>query len=373
MHSIDRIETTLRGRRTPVAELLSEGDLETLKHVARQGTPANSMKALAQDLRYLEAWAVAATGAPLPWPAPPELALKFLAHHLYDPVTRAQDPGHGMPAEVEAALVRAGVMARPGPPAASTVKRRLASWATLHRLRGLASPFSEESFRMLLRRAVNAIATPARRKSARPLTRALLRRLLATCDDGLLGSRDRALLLVAFASGGRRRSEIARLGMAQLLREANVPLRPKDPQSPSVPCFTLALGRTKTTTADAEAAVKLVGAPASALIAWLAKADITEGPVFRRVLPGDRIGEAPIAPETVNLVVKRRAAQAGIDPESVSAHGLRSGYLTQAARDGIALPAAMRFSQHRSLQQAARYYTAVELELDAAARLAEEE
>lgn len=42
----------------------------------------NTLRALASDLAYLEGWAQAATGAPLPWPAPESLALKYVAHHL---------------------------------------------------------------------------------------------------------------------------------------------------------------------------------------------------------------------------------------------------------------------------------------------------
>jgi len=58
---------------------------------------ANTLRALTSDLGYLEAWAQAATGEPLPWPAPPGLILKFIAHHLWDPAAKAEDDGHGMP------------------------------------------------------------------------------------------------------------------------------------------------------------------------------------------------------------------------------------------------------------------------------------
>jgi len=33
----------------------------------------------------LETWADAATGQPLSWPATEAFALKFVAHHLWDP------------------------------------------------------------------------------------------------------------------------------------------------------------------------------------------------------------------------------------------------------------------------------------------------
>ena len=51
---------------------------------------------------------------------------------------------------------------------------------------------------------------------------------------------------------------------------------------------------------------------------------------------------------------------AGLEPDAFSAHGLRAGYLTEAARQGIALPEAMQQSQHRSVQQAASYYNEAE-------------
>lgn len=43
-----------------------------------------------------------------------------------------------------------------------------------------------------------------------------------------------------------------------------------------------------------------------------------------------------------------------------SAHGLRSGYLTEAANRGIPLPEAMQQSLHKSVTQAASYYNNAE-------------
>ena len=80
------------GARDRLAELLTDNDVATLKHLAREGIGENSLRALASDLAYLEAWAGAATGAALPWPAPESLALKFVAHHLWDPAKREADP-----------------------------------------------------------------------------------------------------------------------------------------------------------------------------------------------------------------------------------------------------------------------------------------
>ena len=94
-------------RRDALAKILTDDDVETLKHLAKEGMGENSLRALASDLGYLEAWCHAATGAPLPWPAPEDLALKFIAHHLWDALKRETDPAHGMPAAIMATLAAA--------------------------------------------------------------------------------------------------------------------------------------------------------------------------------------------------------------------------------------------------------------------------
>ena len=127
-------------RRDRLAELLTDDDVATLTHLARAGMGANTLRALASDLAYLETWAWAVLSGPLPWPAPEALILRFVAHHLWDPVQRETDPSHGMP-EAVASILRANDQLRvEGPHAPATVRRRLAHWSTLHRWRGLTGP-----------------------------------------------------------------------------------------------------------------------------------------------------------------------------------------------------------------------------------------
>jgi integrase len=358
-------------RRDQLAKILTDDDVATLKHLAKEGMGENSLRALASDLAYLEAWALAATGAALPWPAAEGLALKFVAHHLWDPVQREADSAHGMPAEVAATLTAAGVLRLDGPHAPATVRRRLASWSTLHRWRGLLGPFTAPGLRAAIRLAVRASARPRRRKSRRAVTRDILDRLLAVCaTDRLADCRDRALLLAAFASGGRRRSEIAILRVEQISDEEPVAFDPADPGSPRLPCLAIRLGRTKTQGADEDARALLIGPPVEALKLWLERADIAKGPIFRAIDRWGALEERAITPQAVNLIVKRRCAMAGLDPGEFSAHGLRSGYLTEAARAGVPLPEAMQQSQHRSVQQAASYYNDAERRRGKGARLA---
>ncbi len=151
--------------------------------------------------------------------------------------------------------------------------------------------------------------------------------------------------------------------------EADVPADPADPDSPRLPCRRLRLGRTKTSDADEDALAYLIGAPVAALEAWLQHARIVSGPIFRRIDQWENIRAEALTGQGVNLILKRRIKMAGLDPALYSAHGLRSGFLTEAARQGVPLPEAMAQSQHKSVQQAARYYNDHERRMGKAARL----
>jgi Phage integrase family len=358
-------------RRDRLAGLLIDGDVETLKHLAREGMGENTLRALASDLAYLEAWAIAATAVPLPWPAAEALALKFVAHHLWDPAKRETDDRHGMPADVGDALRADGLLRTEGPHAPDTVRRRLASWSTLHRWCGLDGPFASPALRSALRLAVRASGRPRRRKSERAVTRGILDRLTATCrSDRLVDVRDLAILMAAFAAGGRRRSEIARLRLEQLSDEPPVSSDPAYPGSKPLPCLSVRLGRTNTTEADDDAKALMIGPPVVALRAWIERAKIARGPIFRGIDRWGTVEAKALSPQSVNLILKRRCVAAGLDPQEFSAHGLRSGYLTEAARQGVSLPEAMQQSQHRSVQQAASYYKDADRTKGRAARLA---
>ena len=223
-------------RRDQLAEILTDDDVETLKHLASQGMGDNTLRALASDLAYLEAWAAAAIGSPLPWPAPESLLLKFVAHHLWDPIRRQSDPAHGMPADLAEHLTARGLLRTDGPHAPATVRRRLTSWSILTRWRGLTGSFGAPSLKSALRLAVRATGRPRQRKSKKAVTGDILAKLLATCNsDRPVDIRDRALLLLAFASGGRRRSEVAGLRVEDLVDEDPVPTDPKVPAVPRPP------------------------------------------------------------------------------------------------------------------------------------------
>ncbi|MBJ7532967.1 hypothetical protein JDN40_02405 [Rhodomicrobium vannielii ATCC 17100] len=111
-------------RRDTLASLLTQDDIATLKHLVDKGLGVNTLRAMASDLAYIDAWARVATGEALPWPAPQPLLLKFIAHHLWDPIRKDEDPHHGMPEEVRQFLISQKLLRGAGPHAPATVRRR---------------------------------------------------------------------------------------------------------------------------------------------------------------------------------------------------------------------------------------------------------
>jgi len=266
-----------------------------------------------------------------------------------------------MPIAVAQDLRDQGFLRSVGPHAPDTVRRRLASWSTLTKWRGLTGAFSSPALKSAIRLAVRAVPRMRRRKSAKAVTGDVLAKLLATCaTDNLRDLRDRAILMVAFASGDRRRSEIADLPVEQLSVEAPIAVA----DGPPLPSLAIRLGRAKTTSGEQDDIVYLTGRPVEALQTWMAAARIDRGSVFRGIGRWGTISERALDPQSVNAILKQRLEMAGLEPAEFSAHGLRSGYLTEAANRGVPLPEAMEQSRHRSVQQASSYYNSATGEVE---------
>ncbi len=124
----------------------------------------------------------------------------------------------------------------------------------------------------------------------------------------------------------------------------------------ALPSLAIHLGRTKTASGEQDEVVYLTGRPVEALHAWIAAARIDKGSVFRGIGRWGTLSRRALDPQSISAIFKQRVEMTGLDPAEFSAHGLRSGYLTEAANRRIPLVEAMEQSRHRSLQQASSYY-----------------
>jgi len=326
---------------------LSEADEATLTELYRRGTPANTLRAWERDLAYISAWKMAAFGKPLTWPEDERVALRFILNHAQD-LTDKPGAAQGVAMELQAIGLRVALTC----PAPATLDRRIASWQAFHRMRNLTSPFSAPLVQQARQKARRANARPRVPKSPKPITRDILEALLATCDDTHRGVRDRAMLMLAFASGGRRRSEVTALnvediGMGDFAAKGLLWIR---------------LLETKTTKKDQAPRLPLKGRAAQAVVHWLEVTKMIEGPLFRPVSRSDRPLPRRLASDALRTILRHRLVRAGLPVNFATPHGLRAGFLTQAALDGAPLAAAMKLSLHRSAVQAQKYYADVEIE-----------
>jgi integrase len=258
-------------------------------------------------------------------------------------------------AAVEPACVKHGFTAMPATPevvgaylaaagegyAMPTLRRRVAAIARACGVAGHPLDTKHPAIRETLRGIGRKHGSPARRAAA--LTTTEIRKLARACGAGLAGARDRALFLLGFA-GALRRSELVGLDVGHVTWTDEG--------------LTLLLERSKTDKDGKGAEIAIPHGrsdetcPVAALKAWLEQAEISAGPLFRKVNRGGVVETARLSTDAVRQILLRRAAAAGLKgslAEPISPHGLRAGFVTAAYRNGVPDEEIMGHTRHRSL------------------------
>lgn len=285
-------------------------------HIVGLARAGASKKALASDWRIYEAWCAQNNAVPLP--ASPETVIGFLtdmsATHAFN-----------------------------------TVLRYRASISTAHRLANEPTPAYHPHVRTLIegmRR--DPERKPERPKVALPVS-ALAEPAGAREVQTVRDVRDRALLLLGFASA-MRRSELCAIDVDHLR------WRPGG--------LVINLPRSKTDQEGAGRSVYVARSepgtcPVAAVERWLkllrTRWPKLTGPVFRAVGRGNIIFKRRLRSPAVAEAAKRAASLAGIDPRTVGGHSLRAGYVTQARLNGAEWSAIMDTTGHRKIETVRRY------------------
>jgi integrase len=165
-------------------------------------------------------------------------------------------------------------------------------------------------------------------------------------DAGMIGARDRALILLGFA-GAFRRSELVGLDVEDCAFG-------KDG-------LTVTLRRSKT---DQEGAGRRIGipfgsnpetCPVRTMQTWIERAGIGAGPLFRSINRHGQVQPGRLSGIDVARVVKKLAQRAGLDAAKYAGHSLRAGHATSAAIAGASERSIMNQTGHRSVQMVRRY------------------
>lgn len=244
----------------------------------------------------------------------------------------------------------------------STLARRLAAIAVAHRRARQPNPAEDGAVREAWLGIRRAHGTAQIGKE--PLLVELLRTLVATLDDDLVGRRDRALLLIGFA-GALRRAELVALTTAGIRFDGQGLIvtirRAKTDQQGAGRRLRIPRGEREST------------CPVRALRAWLASANLRlDGatvPLFRPIDRWGNVRTTGLTSQSVALIVKRaveaardRALATGdnelaaiLDPDRFAGHSLRAGLATSAAIAGATEGEIMDQTGHKSLAMVRRY------------------
>ena len=316
-----------------------------VQQLLEEGESANTVAAYRSALKYWAAWFSVRYGQQLELPVPVPVVIQFLVDHL----ERSTPQGlvTELPPAADQALVAGRYKAALGPLALGTVTQRIAVLSKAHQTAAAPNPCADEAVRDLMAKGRRAYAKRGVvQRKQRALTKEPLQAMLDTCDGGLKGLRDQALLLFAWSSGGRRRSEVAAADMAHLRRMAE-----------NVYVYTLGFSKTNQAgVARAENDKPIAGRAGEALTAWLKASGVREGRIFRQVRRGGHLGDR-LGDGSVRDIVKARCLAAGLDGE-FSAHSLRAGFVTEAGRQQIPLAETMAMTGHRGVGSVIGYFRA---------------
>jgi len=238
-----------------------------------------------------------------------------------------------------------------GPLGYSALMRALAAICYSHQRSGHLSPWKhpviEETRDMLGRRLGTA---PKRQKRGLEAVggTTLLFRVCDQISDDVRGVRDRAMILVGWAGGGRRRSEIA---AARVEDFTDIPegIRWAIPRSK-----TDQHGKGLIVLLEPESDERYC--PVASLRRWLSVSKIESGFVFRGVdMTTGAIMDDGLAPEGVSRRIQHYVKLLGLDPAEFGGHSLRSGFVTTAVRLGKSTHDIMASTGHRTERQVHEY------------------
>jgi site-specific recombinase XerD len=304
-------ETAVIGAVTRRGAEIVPPSLDQVREFIRASKAENTLRGYQSDWRDFYQWCEGRGVAPLP--AMPETVAAYIADC--------------------AARLKVG-----------SIQRRLNAITEAHKAVGLESPTHSAM-------VANAMKGIRRTKGTAPVQKAAaftddIRAMVDAADTGLIGARDRALVLLGFA-GAFRRSELVALDLSDCTFS-------KDG-------LTVTLRRSKT---DQDGQGRKVGipygsnpetCPVRTVQVWLELAGIALGPRFCSITRHGQLQPDRLSSIDVARVVNKLAQRAGLDPAKFAGHSLRAGHATSAAIAGASERSIMNQTGHRSVQMLRRY------------------
>jgi site-specific recombinase XerD len=310
---------------------LPEETKEQLKSIIRSGIAEATLKSYHKDITYFWTWAKIRTGQDEYYPIEPELVLMFLTDHFAV-----------MPDHVEDEMIRLGIKRKKGPLKYATIKRRLFTISAFHTKQGLKNPCKHRMVVEVMQKARKAMVLAGIEVEKKlPAVKSVIEKLIATCQsDSLVDKRDKAIILLGFSSGGRRRNELSRFKVEHLEVVHGG--------------YTIKMFQSKSDYSGVPKTFPVIGASGKALKEYLAATGITCGPLFRNISKHGTIHDG-LSGIGIHQIMKKRFKLAGLDYEKYGSRSLRSGFVTESMNQGIALHEIKKMTNHASFKSLEDY------------------
>jgi integrase len=219
----------------------------------------------------------------------------------------------------------------------ATVTVHICAIAHYHREAGHPSPY-DETVRAHMINARRYLKEEPRGKEA--LTYDLLRKIVPHFPETCLGIRNRAMILLGFASGWRRSEIVA-------LRSNDVKFVDKGVQLWQRSSKTDQIGKGRLV--GIEPGKRASTCPVRALRAWVEIRGNWRGPLFPKMRPNGTMTRESLKPRAgvVKDALTSVLQKAGEDIRRFGAHSLRSGMITEASKHGASETAIKQRTGHK--------------------------
>lgn len=316
------------------------------EEAADEAIPENTRLAYEMELACFASWA-ARHGLDV-MPAAP----KAIRAYLFELSERGRDP-----ADLASGRRPKGALGY------SSLIRALAAICRSHRKSGHRSPWDDPLI-VETRDTLARLKGTAPKKQKRDLGatgEGLLFRVIDTISDDVRGVRDRAMILVGWQGGGRRRSEIA-AARVEHFQDIDGGIRWVIPRSKADQKGKGLVVALTPVNDERYCAVR-------ALRRWLEVSKIERGFVFRGVdMVSGKVLENGLAPQGVARRVQIYVKRLGLDPKEFGGHSLRSGFVTTAYKLGRKVPDIMESTGHHATTEVLGYIRRAGLVEESAAR-----
>lgn len=227
----------------------------------------------------------------------------------------------------------------------ATIRRRLSSIRVIHRARQLDDPTDSELVQKTWKGIRRDDTVDATSQGREPILTKHIRCMVESLDTTTdKGKRDRALILLGFATG-MRRSELVGLDVGDLEFRAEGVL------------VTIQKSKTDQSGEGREVSVTYGNqfCPVRALRQYLDATGLESGPLFRTTGRWGHLRDNRMSGTSVGRTIKQAAEKAGFDASRIGAHSLRAGHVTQRKVAGETNDAIMEQTGHTSEATMRRY------------------